>query len=323
MLIIKPGQRWISAAEPELGLGTILRSDNRQIDIIFTGCGELKHFTYSASPLLRVRYEADDVILHDGLMHKVDVATENSDGTVSYQLGEQSLHEGALDPEQTYLPAAMRLLVDQYDAAHLFDLRQRALGVNALSQEDFELFAMALLGHFGCQFTPQAEHYFFLDTRRAVCLPEFDSRLPCCFSTVPLELDNTQAIHLKHPLMQAAMQLFLDSRAGNASFLIDETLPTRSAVLETVFCNQQGDVCSLALDALGNQLANYKVNEQALFRSRDSQIDMKPYRRSLAQIYPVLLEASKAVAAQSNTNKLEAVRLIVGTEFALFGKKPR
>jgi hypothetical protein len=50
---------------------------------------------------------------------------------------------------------------------------------------------------------------------------------------------------------------------------------------------------------------------------------MKPYRRSLLQIYPALLEASLAEAAEANSSKLEAVRLIVGAEFALFGKKPR
>jgi hypothetical protein len=322
MLIIKPGQRWISAAEPELGLGTILRSDNRQIDIIFTGCGELKHFTQSASPLLRVRFEVADAILHDGLAHRVDAVIENPDGTLSYQLGEQTVHEGALDPEQAFLPTALRLLVDQYDAAHLFDLRQRALRAGTLAQEDFELFAMALLGHFGCQFTPLAEHRFALDTSRAESLPEFDKRLSCHFSVEPIEHD-AQAIHLKHPLLQAGLQQFLDSHIGNASFLIDDTLPARSAVLETVFCNPQGEVCRLALDALGNRLEQYQASEQALFRSRDSQIDMKPYRRSLAQIYPVLLQASMAEYAVSGAGKLEAVRLIVGTEFALFGKKPR
>ena len=57
---IMPGQRWISSAEPELGLGTILRTDARQSDIIFTGCGELKHFTHASSPLLRVRFEPGD-----------------------------------------------------------------------------------------------------------------------------------------------------------------------------------------------------------------------------------------------------------------------
>ena len=31
----KIGQRWISEAEPELGLGTILKIDNREVHILF------------------------------------------------------------------------------------------------------------------------------------------------------------------------------------------------------------------------------------------------------------------------------------------------
>ena len=50
---------------------------------------------------------------------------------------------------------------------------------------------------------------------------------------------------------------------------------------------------------------------------------MKPYMRSLNQIYPSLLEASLAEALRTNAGKLEALRLVVGTEFALFGKKGR
>jgi RapA N-terminal Tudor like domain 1 len=322
MLNISPGQRWISAAEPELGLGTILRSDHRQIAIIFTDSGNLKHFTHAASPLLRVRFAVADAILVEGETHRVTAVIDNPDGTTSYQLGEQSLHEGALDSQQRYLPAGLRLLVDQYDAAYLFDLRQSALNAGALEQEPFEIFAIALLRHFGCQFTALAEHRFTIDTHQAECLPAFNTDQPCCFGNNHLEA-GVQPIDRDHPLLQAALLQFLDSRAGNACFLIDDTLPARSAVLETVFCNHQGEVFRMALDALGNRLEQYQVSEQALFRSRDSQIDMKPFRRSLAQIYPLLLQASMAENAVSGAGKLEAVRLIVGTEFALFGKKPR
>ena len=30
-----PGQRWISNAEPELGLGTVLRIEGRQLQVLF------------------------------------------------------------------------------------------------------------------------------------------------------------------------------------------------------------------------------------------------------------------------------------------------
>lgn len=322
MLNIMPGQRWISTAEPELGLGTILRADARQSDIIFTGCGELKHFTHASSPLLRVRFDIGDSIRMDGDLRTIDAVTEDADGTLNYRCGGDSLHEGSIDPEQPHLPASLRLLVAQYDAAHLFELRWNALQADALDQDGFELFAMALLGHFGCRFTPVSEHVFLLDAGDSELDPGFDNRTPCCFG-ISDDGNDRHPIHGGHPLMKTALERFLESRAGSAGFLIDDTLPARSAVLETVFRADDGTVSLLSLDVLGNHLSAYSPNEQAVFRSRDSQIDMKPYMRSLNQIYPSLLEASLAEALRTDAGKLEALRLVVGTEFALFGKKGR
>jgi hypothetical protein len=79
----------------------------------------------------------------------------------------------------------------------------------------------------------------------------------------------------------------------------------------------------MALDARGNHLPAFTPSEQAVFRSRDSQIDLKPFMRSLTQIYPMLLEASLQHAVETDAGKLEALRLVVGAEFALFGKKSR
>ncbi|MEY3371905.1 MAG: polymerase-associated protein RapA [Pseudomonadota bacterium] len=319
MLNIMPGQRWISTAEPELGLGTILRADARQSDIIFTGCGELKHFTHASSPLLRVRFEIGDSIQMDGAVRTVDAVTEDSSGTLSYCCAGETLHEGSIDPEQPHLPASLRLLIAQYDAAYLFELRRRALQADTLDQDAYELFAIALLSHFGCRFMPVSEHVFLLDAETSELEPGFDKSTPCRFGNDE-NFSEGHSIHGGHPLMRTALERFLQSRAGSAGFLIDDTLPARSAVLET---STDGCVSLLSLDVRGNHLSVYTPNEQAVFRSRDSQIDMKPFMRSLSQIYPTLLETSLLHAAQSDAGKLEALRLVVGAEFALFGKKSR
>ena len=319
---IMPGQRWISSAEPELGLGTILRADARQSDIIFTGCGELKHFTHAASPLLRVRFAPGDCLHMDGAARRVDAVTEDAGGTLNYHCDADILHEGSIDPEQPHLPSALRLLVGQYDAAYLFELRRRALQAGFLDQEAFELFAMALLGHFGCRFTPVSEHVFLLDAGTSGLDPGFDKGTPCRFGSD----EGSEAghfIHGGHPLMQEALERFLQSRAGCASFLIDDTLPARSAVLESVFRSTEGAVSLFALDVRGNLLTAYAPNEQAVFRSGDSGIELKPFMRSLTQIYPLLLESSLEHAAATDAGTLEALRLVVGAEFALFGKKNR
>jgi hypothetical protein len=322
MLNIMPGQRWISTAEPELGLGTILRADLRQSDIIFTGCGELKHFTHAASPLLRVRFEPGDCIFLESTARCVDAVSEDDDGLLTYHFGNETRHEGSIDPEQMHLPVSLRLRVGQCDAAHLFELRRCALQAEHLDQDRFELFAIALLSHFGCQLSPLPEHLFLLDCSNTALDSALVCDTPCCFGNID-DAQAQQVIHARHPLIQSAIQIFLGSRAGTAAFLIDDALPARSAVLETVFRNRNGSVTDLALDVRGNRLSAYTPSEQAVFRARDNRVDMKPYMRSLAQSYPALLEASMTLATQCDAGKLEALRLVVGSEFALFGKKSR
>ena len=51
-----PGQRWYSSTEPELGLGTVLRLSGRQVQLVFTGSGMLRHYAIGTAPLLRVAF---------------------------------------------------------------------------------------------------------------------------------------------------------------------------------------------------------------------------------------------------------------------------
>jgi hypothetical protein len=322
MLNIKPGQRWISTAEPELGLGTILRADHRQADIIFTGSGELKHFTHASSPLLRVSFEAGDCLFLDATARQVEAVHEDENGMLVYQCGNDLIPEGSIDPEQLAIPAPLRLLIGQYDSAPLFELRRMALQADALDQDAFEQFAVVLLAHFGCRFSQLSEHRFLIDAGDSALEPEFDCHTPCSFA-LENALGDVQCIHHGHPLIAAANRRLLESRTGNAAFLIDDTLPARSAVLETVFRAGDGSLLLLALDAKGNRLAGYAPNDQAVFRSRDSQIDIKPFKRSLTLIYPALLQSSRAIAAESGHQRLEALRLVVGAEFAVFGRNLR
>ncbi len=321
MLNIKPGQRWISAAEPELGLGTILRADNRQIDIIFTGCGELKHFTHAASPLLRVRFEAGDRIAVDAQLQRVE-AIDDRDGVLAYGCGGLDFIEGAIDPEQPLLPLALRLLIAQCDAGHLFDLRRMGFQLHTLPQADFEAYVMALLDYYGCRLSPVSEHAFRI-TQDESRLPEpFALDSICTFDSDAAGKASMVCIDSYHPLISVTTEHFLQSHAGNAGFLVDDTLASRSAVLETLFVN--GSECThLAIDALGNFLTDYRPNEQALFRSRGSQSDLKPYQRSLERLYPGLLHQALEHAACADAGTLQALRLVVGSEFALFGKLAR
>jgi hypothetical protein len=326
MLLFVPGQRWYSTAEPELGLGTILRADNRQVDIIFTGNGELKHYTQTSAPLIRCQFsEGDQVVFHD-ITHRVDSVNQRSD-VLTYTCGELNIIEGALDSEQAFIPPTLRLLLNQSDQSYLYDLRKSALMASQLDQDQFEHFIVDLLSHFGCLFTPLASNAFLLDCSQML-LDGFEHLkqdvLTCSFDPIPCAKNpHWHYINQQNEIYLAATSKILSSQMGNASFLLDDSLPTRSAVLETVFTDDHGQSSCFALDALMNILSQFKASEQAVFRSKNSNIDLKPYKRSLDVIFPNMLEATLQHALSLNAGKLQALRIVAGAEFALFGKNKR
>lgn len=326
MLVFKPGQRWYSTAEPELGLGTILRAENRQVDIIFTGSGELKHYTQSSAPLVRCAFSVGDYVSFENVIHRIESMSLVND-IACYSINGDEVFEGALDSEQAFIPAAIRLLLNQNDQSHLFNLRKNSLLSKQLNQDDFEHFVVDLLGFYGCQFTPQSTHTFLLDASQ-LSLEGFDAlklgTMLCTFEQN--EGDNTEQckyINSDNDLYLAAKNNLLESQKGNASFLIDDRLPARSAVLETVYVNESGYVQCFAIDAKLNFLSQFMANEQALFRAKLSTIDLTPYKRSLAVILPTLLEHTMLHADSLNAGKLQGLRMLAGSEFALFGKNKR
>ena len=198
---------------------------------------------------------------------------------------------------------------------------------NQLDQDQFEHFAVDLLSHFGCRFTPLSASTFLLDSTQLV-LDGFDdfknSILSCSFDAQACSDNNQwQYIDQQHELYLATIKTLLSSQAGNASFFLDDNLPARSAVLETVFTDSLGKSSSFALDARMNILTQYKANEQAVYRSKNSTIDLKPYKRSLEAIFPSMLETVMQQAASHSAGKLQALRVVAGAEFALFGKNKR
>ena len=61
-----PGQRWISLAEPELGLGTLLRLDGRTVQVAFPASGTVRAYAAHAAPLQRAQFRAGDRISGQG-----------------------------------------------------------------------------------------------------------------------------------------------------------------------------------------------------------------------------------------------------------------
>ena len=132
-----PGQRWISDAEIDLGLGTILQSDRRSITLLFPGKGETRTYSTSTAPLTRVLFSEGDTLAHeDGWQMKVE-DTKEIEGLVVYlgnnPAGEPvEVPETQLDPEIRFQGPRERLLTGQIDRNNEYTLR--ALARQALTR---------------------------------------------------------------------------------------------------------------------------------------------------------------------------------------------
>ena len=145
-----PGQRWISAAELQLGLGTVLRVEHRTVSLIFPASGETRSYAKQSAPLNRVRFvPGDKVLSHDSVGIIVDGVTEQG-GLLTYagtnEQGERiELEESQLNHFIQLNRPTERLFSGQIDKDSLFDLRCLSLQhLNRLAHSE-------LYGLIGCR----------------------------------------------------------------------------------------------------------------------------------------------------------------------------
>ncbi|MEO7064968.1 MAG: RNA polymerase-associated protein RapA [Dokdonella sp.] len=125
-----PGQRWISNAEPELGLGTVVRIEGRNVQVLFTTAGVLRHYAMHAAPLARAEFRVGQRIAgqkHDFVVERIS----ETNGLLSYHNGGYTLPESELDDAQPISRADERLLSARVDAPDRFDFRIEALARRA------------------------------------------------------------------------------------------------------------------------------------------------------------------------------------------------
>ncbi|MCA8967285.1 MAG: RNA polymerase-associated protein RapA, partial [Planctomycetes bacterium] len=132
MLEFRPGQRWISNTEPELGLGIVYEVADRRVVMTFPAGDERRMYAVDNAPLTRVRYRvAERVRSEDGT--EVIVAEHvEIDGCIVYRgidaRGERAeVHEIDLDSFVQFNRPLDRLFVGQIDRAQRFRLRAETL----------------------------------------------------------------------------------------------------------------------------------------------------------------------------------------------------
>jgi len=117
-----PGQRWISSAEPELGLGTVLRVEGRGVQVLFAKAGVLRPYAIDSAPLLRAEFRAGQRVSGKGIAFLVE-RVEVRDELLIYRGEGRELEEGQLDDEQSVSQADDRLIGGRTDPVAQFELR--------------------------------------------------------------------------------------------------------------------------------------------------------------------------------------------------------
>lgn len=128
-----PGQRWISTAEPELGLGTVLRVDGRHVQVLFAKSGVLRPYAQDSAPLTRAEFRPGQRIAGKGVSFLVE-RVEIRDGLLIYRGEGRELLEGQLDDEQSVTQADDRLIGGRIDTNARYELRMEALRRRALAR---------------------------------------------------------------------------------------------------------------------------------------------------------------------------------------------
>ena len=145
-----PGQRCISDAELEMGLGTILTVEFRTLTVLFLATGETRTYAKQTAPLTRVAFEVGDTITsHDGRKILVNEVCE-VDGLLSYvgldEAGTMTeLDESQLDNFLQLNRPSERLFNGQIDQDKWFELRYETL------QHRHRLAHSELYGLTGCR----------------------------------------------------------------------------------------------------------------------------------------------------------------------------
>ena len=124
---IQPGQRWVSDAEPELGLGVVMSAGNGRVSILFPAADDRREYALDSAPVRRVAFEVGDHLkTHDGISGSIEEVKEEG-GFLHYQVKGEWIPEAALADTISFSSPLDRLMGRQLDEPHLFNVRNEAL----------------------------------------------------------------------------------------------------------------------------------------------------------------------------------------------------
>ena len=122
-----PGQRWISEAEPELGLGTVIHAANDRVQVAFHTAGETRIYAVDHAPLQRVRFRVGDQVRTQADQEFVVQEVREARGLLVYRGAHHQLPEAELSDRVSLQGPQERLLAGRFDDSSTFELRRRTL----------------------------------------------------------------------------------------------------------------------------------------------------------------------------------------------------
>ncbi len=137
---ISLGQRWVSVAELQLGIGMVIEVEHRTVSIIFPATTETRIYARQGAPLSRVRFNPDDWVQNQQGDNLKVVELDESTGLIVYRCEDEAgqlvqLAEGKLSNYLQLNRPADRLLNGQIDRNKWFALRCDTREIaNSLSQ---------------------------------------------------------------------------------------------------------------------------------------------------------------------------------------------
>ncbi|MES2823848.1 MAG: RNA polymerase-associated protein RapA [Pseudomonadota bacterium] len=126
------GQRWISEAEAELGLGIVLDVVSRRLTLSFPAAGERRTYAIDNAPVSRVMYEVGEKVRHqDGTNVKITRVLEQHGCLLYFGITEDQVEltipEFELDSFVQFSTPRDRLFAGQIDKHTHFTLRYQTL----------------------------------------------------------------------------------------------------------------------------------------------------------------------------------------------------
>lgn len=120
------GQRWISEMEPELGLGMVIKVEDRFVEIDFPATETLRKYAMASAPLKRVHYKKGDTIRARNGDEIIISSVQNVEGLFLYSGNDKQIPESELNSASSFTTPLDRLMNGLMDRNSDFEMRYRA-----------------------------------------------------------------------------------------------------------------------------------------------------------------------------------------------------